>query len=108
MERGAAVEKYVIKLYVTGQSPRAQIAIDNLRRICEQELGGRYDLVVIDVLQRPQLAEDEKILATPTVVKELPVPIRRIIGDLSDSERVLLGLDLRPALEAEGRRGGAR
>jgi circadian clock protein KaiB len=101
------MDKYVIKLYVTGQTPRAQQAIDNLRRICEQELGGRYDLVVIDVLQRPQLAEDEKILATPTVVKELPIPIRRIIGDLSDSERVLLGLDLRPAPEADGR-GGAR
>jgi circadian clock protein KaiB len=101
------MEKYVIKLYVTGQTPRAQQAIDNLRRICEQELGGRYDLAVIDVLQRPQLAEDEKILATPTVVKELPIPIRRIIGDLSDSERVLLGLDLRPAPEVDGR-GGAR
>jgi len=96
------MEKYVIKLYVTGQTPRAQTAIDNLRRLCEQELGGRYDLVVIDVLERPQLAEDEKILATPTVVKELPVPIRRIIGDLSDSERVLLGLDLRPVPGSDG------
>ena len=96
------MEKYVIKLYVTGQTPRAQTAIDNLRRLCEQELGGRYDLVVIDVLERPQLAEDEKILATPTVVKELPVPIRRIIGDLSDSGRVLLGLDLRPVSGSDG------
>jgi circadian clock protein KaiB len=104
----ATMEKYVIKLYVTGQTPRAQTAIDNLRRICERELGGRYDLDVIDVLQRPQLAEDEKILATPTVVKELPVPIRRIIGDLSDTERVLLGLDLRPAAEADGWVGGLR
>jgi circadian clock protein KaiB len=101
------MNKYVIKLYVTGQTPRAQTAIDNLRRLCEQELGGRYDLVVIDVLERPQLAEDEKILATPTVVKELPVPIRRIIGDLSDGERVLLGLDLRPAPGPDGR-GGPR
>jgi circadian clock protein KaiB len=92
---GAPMERYVIKLYVTGQTPRAQTAIANLRRICEQELGGRYELQVIDVLQRPQLAEDEKILATPMVVKELPPPIRRIIGDLSDTERVLLGLDLR-------------
>ena len=74
-----------------GQTPRSQQAIANLRRICEEELSGRYELVVIDVLERPQLAEDEKILATPTVVKELPHPIRRIIGDLSDSERVLLG-----------------
>ena len=96
------MEKFVIKLYVTGQTPRTQRAIDNLRRICEQELGGRYDLLVIDILQRPQLAEDEKILATPTVVKELPLPIRRIIGDLSDSERVLLGLDLRPAVNSDG------
>lgn len=103
------MEKYVIKLYITGRTPRSQLAIENLRHICEQELGGRYDLQVIDVLQRPQLAEDEKILATPTVVKELPVPIRRIIGDLTDKERVLLGLDiLRPAPEADGRGGGVR
>lgn len=87
--------EYLVKLYVTGQTPRSLRAIANLRRICEEELQGSYELVVIDVLERPQLAEDEKILATPTVVKELPQPIRRIIGDLSDSERVLLGLDLR-------------
>ncbi len=97
--RCTAMEKYVIKLYVTGQTARAESAIQNLRRICEQELNGRYELLVIDVLQRPQLAEDEKILATPTVVKELPAPIRRIIGDLSNSERVLLGLDLRRSAE---------
>ncbi len=86
--------KFLLKLYVTGQTPRSQRAVANLRRICEEELQGQYELVIIDVLERPQLAEDEKILATPTLVKELPVPIRRIIGDLSDSERVLLGLDL--------------
>jgi circadian clock protein KaiB len=86
---------YLLKLYVTGQTPRSQRAIANLRRICEEELGGAYEMIVIDVLERPQLAEHEKILATPTVVKELPTPIRRVIGDLSDSERVLLGLDLR-------------
>ncbi len=86
--------KYVIKLYITGQTPRSLRAIENLRRICDTELDDQYELVVIDVLERPQLAEDEKILATPTVVKELPPPIRRIIGDLSDTERVLLGLDL--------------
>ena len=90
------MKKYLIKLYVTGQTSRSLRAISDLRRICEQELSGQYDLVVIDVLERPQLAEDEKILATPTVVKELPQPIRRIIGDLSDTERVLLGLDLHP------------
>jgi circadian clock protein KaiB len=88
--------RYLLKLYVTGQTPRSQQAIANLRRICEEELDDRFEMVVIDVLERPQLAEDEKILATPTVVKELPQPIRRVIGDLSDSDRVLLGLDLRP------------
>jgi circadian clock protein KaiB len=86
--------KYVLKLYVTGQTPRSQRAIANLRRLCEEELEGAYEMMVIDVLERPQLAEDEKILATPTLVKELPMPMRRIIGDLSDSEKVLLGLDL--------------
>jgi circadian clock protein KaiB len=91
-----ATGAYVLKLYVTGHTPRSMQAIENLRRICEEELGGLYAMDVIDVLERPQLAEDEKILATPTVVKELPLPIRRIIGDLSDTERVLLGLDLRP------------
>ncbi|MGP0068163.1 MAG: circadian clock KaiB family protein [Isosphaeraceae bacterium] len=82
---------------MTGQTPRSLRAVEKLKRICDGDLGGEYDLVVIDVLERPQLAEDEKILATPMVVKELPLPIRRIIGDLSDSERVLLGLDLRPS-----------
>ncbi|HEU5118023.1 MAG TPA: circadian clock protein KaiB [Isosphaeraceae bacterium] len=86
----------VIKLYVTGQTPRSLAAIENLRRICEEELGEAFELAIIDVLERPQLAEDEKILATPTVIKELPPPIRRIIGDLSDKDRVLLGLELRP------------
>jgi circadian clock protein KaiB len=101
---GGCLMKYMIRLYVTGETPRSQMAIANLRRICEQELKGQYELVVIDVLNHPQLAEDEKILATPTVVKELPHPIRRIIGDLSDSERVLLGLDLRTfSMESEDR-----
>jgi circadian clock protein KaiB len=93
------MNRFLLKLYVTGQTARSQRAIANLRRICEQELHGEYEMLVIDVLERPQLAEDEKILATPTVVKELPAPIRRVIGDLSDSERVLLGLDLRSAAD---------
>src|SRR4051794_16065523 len=100
------MQKYLLKLYVTGQTPRSQRAVANLRRICEEELEGEYELIVIDVLERPQLAEDEKILATPTVVKELPTPIRRIIGDLSDTERVLLGLDLRTVPDGGGGKGG--
>ncbi len=91
----------MIKLYVTGQTPRSRTAIENLRTLCEKQLGGEYELIVIDVLERPQLAEDEKILATPTVIKELPLPVRRIIGDLSDSERVLIGLDLRHSAEQQ-------
>src|SRR5690242_5866132 len=87
---------YVLKLYVTGTSPRTSTAIANLRRICDQELHGRYELQIIDVQEHPQLAEDERILATPTLIKQLPPPLRRVIGDLSDKEKVLLGLELQP------------
>jgi circadian clock protein KaiB len=88
----------LLTLYVTGTSPRAQIAIANLERICEQELQGQYQLEIIDVLEHPQRAEDEKILATPTLIKQLPPPLRRVIGDLSDKAKVLLGLEVRPTL----------
>ena len=88
------MNKFRLKLYITGQTPKSERAIANMRRICEQELNGQYELVVIDVLERPQLAEDEKILATPTLIKGLPPPLSRVIGDLSDTEKVLLGLDL--------------
>lgn len=87
---------YLLRLYVTGQTPRTEKAIANLRRICQEDLHGKYDLQIIDVLKNPQLAEDEKILATPTLIKRLPPPLRRVIGDLSDKEKVLLGLDVWP------------
>lgn len=90
------MKKVLLKLYVAGQTVRSEHAIANLRRICEEDLAGQYDLEIIDVLERPQLAEDEKIIATPMVTKELPLPLRRIIGDLSDSEKVLIGLDVQP------------
>jgi circadian clock protein KaiB len=93
----AVLSKYVLTLYVTGTSPRTQVAIENLKRICAQELDGRYDLEIVDVLEDPQRAEDERILATPTLVKQLPPPLRRVIGDLSDKEKVLLGLEVRPS-----------
>ncbi|NGZ29580.1 MAG: circadian clock protein KaiB [Magnetococcales bacterium] len=89
-------QKYLLKLYITGHTSRSERAINNLRRMCQEELGGKYEMRVIDILEQPQLAEDEKILATPTLIKALPPPLRRIIGDLSDTERVLLGLDLLP------------
>jgi circadian clock protein KaiB len=87
-------KKYLLKLFVTGQTPRSELVIEQLHRICEEEFPDEYELIVIDILKRPQLAEEEKILATPTVIKELPPPIRRIIGDLAEKEKVLLGLDL--------------
>ena len=83
-----------LTLYISGGTARAEAAVANLRRICEQELHGEYQLEVIDVLQQPERAEDAKILATPTLIKELPPPLRRIIGDLSDKDKVLLGLEV--------------
>jgi len=88
------MSRCVLKLYVTGQTLKSQAAIANLRRICEEQLAGEYELIIIDVLEQPQLAEDDRILATPALVKQMPLPSRRIIGDLSDKEKVLLGLDL--------------
>jgi circadian clock protein KaiB len=90
------LSKYLLTLYVTGSSPRTTVAIDNLNRICKQELDGQYELEIVDVLEYPQRAEDERILATPTLIKKLPLPLRRVIGDLSDKEKVLLGLEVRP------------
>lgn len=86
--------KYVLNLYITGHTPQSGRAINNLRHICETELGEQYEICIIDVLENPQLAESERIIATPTLVKNLPPPLRRIIGDLSDKDRVLMGLDL--------------
>ncbi len=85
-----------LRLYVAGQTPKSTIALANLRRYCEEHLAGRYTIEVIDLLERPQLAEGDQILAVPTLVRKLPEPMKRIIGDLSDKERVLIGLDLKP------------
>ena len=88
---------YLLKLFVTGKTPRAELAIDNIKRICEAELKGQYQLEIIDVLENPEAAETERILATPTLIKELPPPLRRVIGDLTDKEKVLFGLAVVPA-----------
>ena len=90
------------------REPRPSTAIANLRRICEQELEGQYELEIIDVLEHPQLAEDERILATPTLIKQLPPPLRRVIGDLSDTEKVLLGLEVQPDARVRRTRRGRR
>lgn len=94
---------HILRLFVTGRTPKSERAIANLQHLCEEQLTGRYRIEIIDVLERPDLAEKERIMATPTLIKELPPPIRRIIGDLTDTERVLLGLDLRP-IDAGGRK----
>lgn len=86
---------YVLKLYVAGQTPKSVKAIANMKRICEEELQGQYDLEVIDLYQQPQLAQGDQIIAVPTLIKKLPPPLRRIIGDMSDTERVLVGLDIK-------------
>ena len=91
----AEKQRYVLRLYVTGMTSRSSAAVAAIKAVCEEYLQGRYDLEVIDIYQHPVLAKDEQIIAAPTLVKQLPAPLRRLIGDLSDKERVLLGLDLR-------------
>jgi circadian clock protein KaiB len=90
-----ASSHYVLRLYVAGKSPKSVNAIANLKKICEQNLQGRYELDVIDLYQQPQLAQGEQIIALPTLIRKLPPPLRRIIGDMSNTERVLVGLDIR-------------
>ena len=89
-----------LRLYVAGKTPRALTALANLRKICETHLEGRYSIEIIDLLENPQLARGDQILAVPTLVRKLPEPVKKIIGDLSNTERVLVGLDLKPASEA--------
>ena len=105
LERAAQTphaERYVLRLYVTGMTPRSARAISNLRAICDEYLEGRYDLEVIDIYQQPVLTKGEQIVAAPTLIKKLPLPMRRIIGDMSNRDHVLLGLDLVRAPDASG------
>lgn len=88
------MNKYLFKLYIAGQTARSEIAVSNLRKICEQHLANQYEIVVIDVLDQPSQAETERILATPTLVKYYPPPVRRIIGDLTDTQKVIQALGL--------------
>jgi circadian clock protein KaiB len=88
-------DAYVLRLYVAGHTPKSMAAMANLKRICETHLDARYQVEIIDLIEKPQLAKSDRILAIPTLVRKLPEPLKRIIGDLSDHERVLVGLDLR-------------
>jgi len=90
-----AGQTYELRLYIAGQTPKSVLALANLRLLCEKHLHGRYAIEVIDLMEHPQLAEGDQILALPTLVRRLPEPIKKIIGDLSNTERVLVGLDLR-------------
>ncbi len=90
-------ETWELRLYVAGQTPKSLTAFANLKRICEEHLKGRYKIEIIDLLENPKLARGDQILAIPTLVRKLPEPVRKIIGDLSNTERVLVGLDVRPA-----------
>jgi circadian clock protein KaiB len=90
----SSLETYVLRLYVTGTTPASVRAVANIKSICEEHLNGRYELDVIDLYQQPVLAKGEQIIAAPTLIKKLPLPLRRIIGDMSDTQRVLVGMDL--------------
>ena len=97
-------DKYVLRLYVTGTTSRSILALTNLKKICREYLEGRYELEVIDLFKHPRLAKNEQIIAAPTLIKQLPLPFRRIIGDMSDKEKVLLGLDLKELKNVEDSR----
>lgn len=88
-------DKWILRLYVAGQTPKCITAFTNLKKICEEQLRGQYKIEVIDLLKDPHLSKDDQILAIPTLVRKLPVPVRKIIGDLSNTERVLVGLDIK-------------
>jgi circadian clock protein KaiB len=95
-------QRYLLRLYIAGATPRSTQAILNIKRICEEYLQGRYELEVIDVYQQPVLAPGEQIVAAPTLIKQLPLPLRKFIGDMSDTERILIGLDLRMRAPDQG------
>ena len=97
-------EPYVLTLYVAGTTPGSVRAVEALRAFCDEHLSGRFELEVVDVYQQPVLARDEQIIALPTLVKRLPLPMRRILGDLSDKQRLLVGLDLKPKADEKARR----
>jgi circadian clock protein KaiB len=94
--KDAGGERWELRLYTAGQTPKSLAAIRNLQKVCDEHLAGRYDIEIIDLLKNPRLAKDDQIVAIPTLVRKLPDPMRKIIGDLSDTERTLVGLQLKP------------
>lgn len=90
-------DKWILKLYVAGNSPRSVTALNNLKRICKEHLEGKYSIEIVDLVKNPKLGKDDQIVAIPTLIRQLPPPLKKIIGDLSDSEKVLVGLNITPA-----------
>jgi circadian clock protein KaiB len=103
--RKPSTERWIMRLYVAGQTPKSITALINLKKLCEAHLAGRYQIEVIDLLENPKLAAGDQILAIPTLVRKLPAPVKKIIGDLSNESNVLVGLDLRPAPARAGKAG---
>jgi circadian clock protein KaiB len=90
-------EVWILRLYVTGQTPKCMTAFANLKKLCEEHLAGKYRIEIVDLIKNPTLAKGDQILAIPTLVRQLPPPVKKLIGDLADTERVLVGLDIKPA-----------
>jgi len=99
LEEAVTPEKYVLRLFVTGMTPKSINAIENIRKICEENLYGRYELEIIDIYQQPEFAKKEEIIAAPTLIKKLPLPLRKFIGDMSNKEKIIVGLNLVPKKE---------
>lgn len=99
--RSGKKEHYVLRLYIAGLTPRSTAAVESVKRLCEEHLHDRYELEIVDVYHQPTLAKGEQIIAAPTLIKKLPLPLRRLIGDMADEKKFLIGLDLRPKAEAK-------
>lgn len=101
IEGSATDKKFVLKLFVSGATARSSRAVENIRNFCEEHLQGRYELEIVDIYQQPELLEKDQVIAAPTLIKELPPPIRKLIGDMSDVDRILIGLNIKPKSENE-------
>ncbi len=99
LQGSATDKKFVLKLYVSGATRRSSKAIENIRNFCETHLKGRYELEIIDIYQQPELLEKEQVVAAPTLIKQLPLPLRKLIGDMSDTEKIMIGLNIKPKKE---------
>lgn len=101
VKKGSTDKKFILKLYVSGATRRSSNAIENIKNFCEEHLKGRYELEIIDIYQQPELLEKDQVIAAPTLIKQLPLPLRRLIGDMSDVEKILIGLNVKPRNEEE-------